>query len=118
MTDHSKVPTAADAGGTPTSKTGATDASPSKSDRQPTPAVTGHTAPENARAFPPSDTVDVPNLPKAVKKAGASDADSHSAGSTSAGAAQSNPDVDTTKHSWADNTQPAPDKKNARSSIL
>jgi len=118
MTDHSKVPIAADAGGTPTSKSGGTDASPSKSDRQPTPPVTAHTAPENARAFPPSDTVDVPNLPKAVKKAGGSDADSHSAGSTSAGAAQSNPDVDTTKHSWADNTQPAPDKKNARSSIL
>ncbi|MDQ2147135.1 hypothetical protein RBI22_00305 [Alcaligenaceae bacterium C4P045] len=73
----------------------------------------GHVAPENARAFPPSGPVDVPNLPKAVKNA-----DQSAAGAESAEAAQSTPEVDTTKHSWADNTQPAPDKKNARSSIL
>lgn len=118
MTDHSKVPAAADMQGKPSSKTGATNAPPARGDRQPASAVTRHTAPVNARAFPPSDTVDVPNLPKAVKKPGAADADSHSAGLASPGAEQSNPDVDTTTHSWADNTQPAPDKKNARSSIL
>ena len=73
----------------------------------------GHVAPENAQAFPPNDPVDVPNLPKAVKPA-----ESAPAGKHPPDAAQSNPNVDTTKHSWADNTQPAPDKKNARSSIL
>lgn len=73
----------------------------------------GHVAPDNARAFPPNDTVDVPNLPKAVEPS-----DRARATPDSADAAQSNPDVDTTEHSWADTTQPAPDKKNARSSIL
>ncbi|MDQ2184472.1 hypothetical protein RBI13_04640 [Alcaligenaceae bacterium A4P071] len=72
-----------------------------------------HVAPENARAFPPSSPVDVPNLPKALKTA-----EQSTAGAESADAAQPIPNVDTTKHSWADNTQPAPDKKNARSSIL
>ena len=76
-------------------------------------ATPGHVAPENARAFPPSSPVDVPNLPKAVKTA-----EQSAAGAESADAAQPNPDVDTTEHSWADNTQPAPDNKNARSSIL
>ncbi|WP_454690849.1 hypothetical protein [Achromobacter aloeverae] len=59
----------------------------------------------NARVFPPSTPVDVPRLPPRKAKAGETDA-GHAPVETD------------TEHNWADNTQPAPYKKKARTSIF
>jgi hypothetical protein len=61
-----------------------------------------------AKVFPPDSPVDVPNLPRKPK--------GHA---RDAAAQASQPAEDAqTESSWADNTQPAPNKKNVRSSNI
>lgn len=76
------------------------------------------------KLFPPASEVEVPRMPPKVNTSAATDlqagdvaaSDTHPAaapGDTSRPAK-----IDTTESNWADSTQPAPDKRTARSSIL
>lgn len=62
----------------------------------------------NAKIFPPDSPVDVPNMPAPRTQAQEDQAREQS------GPAED----DSTDSSWADNTKPAPRKKNARTSIF
>ena len=80
------------------------------------------------KVIPPDSKVDVPNLPKADPDKDATpdkgplnafkreaELRSDASATPQDGKARK---VDPTASSWADSTQPAPDKKNARTSIL
>lgn len=77
------------------------------------PAIT----PSSGKLIPPAHPVDVPNLPE--KPANTGPAVSEDTTDTKVATDASPPaEVDHSRSSWADSTQPAPDKRNARTSIL
>ena len=97
------------------------------------PASTGAPRAGGGKLFPPASDVDVPRMPAKAKdtddaKTGTDNVDP--VGQTADQIAPNAPPVakagdksppakiDTTEANWADSTQPAPDKRTARSSIL
>jgi hypothetical protein len=94
-----------------------TPVEPSKSAGSKYPAGPQPDTSQNAKVFPPDSPVDVPNLPTAP------DSKKPRPDQTDISRHEPNPDqpgpaVDRSTSSWADNTNPAPDKKNARSSLF
>jgi len=81
------------------------------------------------KLFPPSSEVEVPRMPAKVNANQDTDAVTPDDAAPDAAAANTPPPaapgdtsrpakIDTTESNWADSTQPAPDKRTARSSIL
>ena len=76
------------------------------------------------KLFPPSSEVEVPRMPPKVDASAATQSqagdvaapDTHPAATP--GYTSRPAKIDTTESNWADSTQPAPDKRTARSSIL
>ena len=73
--------------------------------------------PSSGKLIPPSHEVDVPNLPKKPDE-GKNEAEIDKIDQARDQGGHTPADVDHSHASWADSTQPAPDKRNARTSIL